>query len=173
MTTIIPFIPSNIVTPSCSVNLDGDAHDIKITWNVSAQRFYINIYRKTDEAWIITEPLISSPPGHDVNSVEYDPFNAIVLISLVRGDYWGTPIGGPSIKPGTKIDYTLSGFQPATYNGKFRAMHIDDIVFSIPMPRDPGPLVIAGQVNRYLDMAQPVFKRSTLIYRNGAFEVNP
>jgi hypothetical protein len=172
MTTIIPFRPSNITTPEFRASLDGSEYKITVTWNVSALRYYINIYAASG-AWIITVPLISTPPARNVASASYDPFLNAVVVSLVDPVYWPIPVGGPIIKPGTIVDYTLDGFQPNTYNGKYRSLHLNDTTFTFPMPTDPGPLIILGRVNRLLNMIETVFTTSTMVYRNGAFEINP
>jgi hypothetical protein len=173
MTTIIPFLPSNIITPTINVTLDGIDHEVKITWNVSAQRYYINVYNKDTGAWIITTALVSTPPARNVQSVVYDPFLNAVVVQFVDPSHWPIPLTGPITKPGTMIDYTLEGFQPSTYNGKFRSLHINPLTFTFPMLTDPGPVVILGRVSRLLSMVDTVFQRSTMVYRNGAFEINP
>jgi hypothetical protein len=173
MTTVIPFLPSNIVTPSISVTLDGVDHDVRITWNVSSQRFFINVYRKSDGAWIITTALVSSPPARGVQSAVYDPFLNSVDVTFEDPSLWPLPVSGPITKPGTIIEYTLEGFQPPTYNGKFRCLHRDPLVFTFPMPTNPGPIVILGRVSRLLSMIDTVFQISTMVYRNGAFEITP
>ena len=86
---------------------------------------------------------------------------------------WPVPLGGPITQPGTIIYYTLDSFQPSTYNGRFRCLHINELSFTLPMPRDPGPLITLGQVSRLLNMVDTVFNISTMVYRNGAFEINP
>jgi hypothetical protein len=58
------------------------------------------------------------------------------------------------------------------FNGKFRGMHINETLFTIPMPTNPGQPMIIGSVSRILNMVGSLFN-STLIYRNGAFEINP
>jgi hypothetical protein len=47
------------------------------------------------------------------------------------------------------------------------------LLFTFPMPTDPGPVLVVGKVNRLLNMIDTVFTRSTMVYRNGAFEINP
>jgi len=172
MTTIIPFLPSNVTTPEFRARLDGEDHTIRITWNVSAQRFYINVY-SADGTWIITVPLISSPPARSVLYAAYDPFLSVVTVDMAPYGGWTVPYAGIATKPGTIIHYTLDGFQPNTYNGRYRCLHIQPLRFTFPMPRDPGPLVVVGHVSRLLNMIQSVFTRSTMVYRNGAFEINP
>jgi len=172
MTTIIPFRPSNIAAPSFSCQLDGQTHKVVVTWNVSSQRYFINVYDSVG-VWIITMPLISCPPARPVNSARYDPFLNSVTVEMGSYVGWPTPYAGLATKPGTIIEYTLEGFQPLTYNGKFRSLHIQSLAFTFPMPTDPGPLVVLGRVSRMLNMVGPVFKNSVMIYRNGAFEISP
>jgi len=174
MKTIIPFIPSNLIVPTIQVTLDGSPYKLVVTWNVSAQRYYINLY-DMDGNWIITTPLIGSPPNRMVESVKYVLAENRVYVRMVDPAMWPFPLspGGIVTKPGTIIEYTLESFQPETYNGKYRALHINETLFSIPMPTNPGPILVIGCVCRLLDMVTGLFKTSTLIYRNGCFEVNP
>jgi hypothetical protein len=172
MTTIIPFLPSNIMTPVFNAVLDGNNHKIAVTWNISAQRYYVNVY-DFNGTWIITVPLISTPPARAVKSTQYDPFLNAVVVELVDPSRWPVPTTGPVTKPGTMIDYTLEGYQPDTYNGKFRCLHINDTMFTFPMDTDPGPLIVLGRASRMLSMIDTVFKTSSMVYRNGAFEINP
>ena len=172
MTTIIPFLPSNIQTPSFKATLDTTDCTVKITWNVSAKRYYINVY-DSNGIWIITTALVSSPPGRSVQSIIYDPFLSSMLVQFVDPSLWPIPASGPITLAGTMVDYTLEGFQPATYNGKFRCMHLDGLNFIFPMPQDPGPCVIQGKISRLLNMVATVFNTSTMVYRNGCFEINP
>lgn len=174
MTTIIPFVPSRIKAPSFDATLDGAVYSITVTWNVSARRYYINVYDQ-NSTWILTVPLISTPPGRAVDSVVYDPFLNRCTVTLVSPSEWPVPLSpsGINTKPGTMIDYTLQGFQPDTYNGKVRGMHINETTFVFPMASDPGPLVVVGTVHRFLNMVESVFFNSSLIYRNRAFQIDP
>ena len=172
MTTVIPFRPSNIITPEFRARLDGADYTVRVTWNISALRYYINVYAQ-DGTWIITVPLVSSPPARGVANANYDPFLNSIVVELVSPDQWPIPLAGPITKPGTIIEYTLEGFQPSTYNGRFRCLHINGTEFTFPMSQDPGPLIILGRVSRLLNMVDTVFLRSTMVYRNGAFEINP
>lgn len=174
MTTIIPFIPSNIRAPSIAVTLDGIDCTIRITFNVSAQRFYINVYDNNNN-WLLTVPLISTPPGRKIENVVWNQFLGIVIVTLQDPSLWPVPLSheGVGTKPGQMIDYTLQGFQPSTFNGLFRGLHVNPITFTIPMVNDPGLVTIMGSAHRFLNMVGSIFKTSTLIYRNGAFQVDP
>jgi hypothetical protein len=174
MTTIIPFLPSNLKVPTFLATFDGDTYTVRVTWNISAYRYYINIYG-ADGSWIITVPLITTAPGRQINSVVYDPLQLLLTFQLPDPADWPLPLSpaGTNTKPGTIVDYTISGFQPNTYNGSFRCLQINPTTFSTPMANDPGPVVVYGVVDRLLNMISSVFQTSTLVYRNGAFEINP
>lgn len=174
MSTIIPFVPSNIIPPSYNMTFDGNPYNVTVKWNVSAQRYYLDIYDLAGN-WIITTPLVSTPPGRAIQSAEYDPFLNIVTVDMVDPTLWPIPLSheGLATRPGTIIEYTLAGFTPNTYNGTFRGMTVNETAFTIPMPNDPGQVVVLGTVDRLMNMIATVFQTSTLVYRNGAFEVNP
>lgn len=174
MSTIIPFIPSLIKAPTIPVTLDGDPYNVVVTWNVSAQRYYINVYDTTG-TWILTTALTSTPPARDVASAVYDPFLSQMTVTMVDPSLWPVPLSheGLATPPGTMIDYTLAGFTPDTYNGLFRGLQINPTTFIFPMNTDPGPVVVMGKVHRLMNMVQSVFSISSLVYRNGAFEVSP
>jgi hypothetical protein len=172
VTTIIPFIPSNIQAPTFPLTLDGKKCNAVITWNISSLRYFVNIYDSNGN-WIITTALVSSPPARNAISAVYDPFLNIITVEMHIYSGWPIPYAGLATKPGTMIDYTLEGFQPATYNGKFRCLHVLPLMFTFPMATDPGPLIILGTVSRLLNMVDPVMKVSSMVYRNGAFEISP
>jgi hypothetical protein len=174
MTTVVPFLPSNIKTYEFLVKLDGLDCKITTTWNVSAQRFYINVYQ-VDGSWIVTVPVISSPPSRSIQSVKFNPFQLVLEVVMVPPELWPIPLspGGLATTPGTIMDYTLEGFSPNTYNGIFRGTHINGNLFTVPMANDPGSLTVTGFVSRKLNMIAGVFQTSTLIYRNNAFEIGP
>jgi hypothetical protein len=156
------------------MTLDGTDYNVTVTWNVSAQRYYINVYG-IDGTWIITVPLVSTPPARNVAIAEYDPFLSIVVVQMVDPTLWPVPLSAAGLDTpvGTIIDYTLLGFSPTTYNGKFRCETINQTTFSFPMSVDPGPVSILGTVNRMMNMIEPLFNINSLVYRNSAFEINP
>lgn len=174
MTTIIPFVPSNRIAPRFNATFDGNPYTVVMTWNISAQRYYINVYT-VDGTWVVTVPLFQTPPARAVNLASWDPLQKLMTIEMLPPSEWPVPLppGGAVIKPGTIVDYTLQGFQPATYNGIFRSLQLDGITFTFPLATDPGPLVVVGNVNRMLNMVAGVFQNSTMIFRNGSFEIDP
>ena len=174
MSTIVPFIPSTTTRFKFPAQFDNGKYTVEVSWNVSAQRYYIDVYG-ADGAWVITTALVQSPPARALEKVVYDPFRLALIYTMVDPTLWPVPLssGGLNTKPGILVDYTIEGFQPTTYNGTYRGLHINEVTFSIPWATDPGSYTIIGSVSRYLNMVATVFNTSSLIYRNGAFEVNP
>lgn len=173
MTTIIPFLPSNLYPPKFRATLDGIDYDVVITWNVAAQRYYVNIY-DLDGSWVITVPLIQTPPAREVVDTTYDNLRRVFTVSLADPSTWPVPLppAGLATPPGTIIIFTLENFTPTSLNGAYKSLHINDTSFSFRLDNDPGQVTIFGTVSRILNMVGGIFN-STLIYRNGAFEVTP
>jgi hypothetical protein len=163
MPTLIPFIPSNISPPSFNAVLDGSSYRVTVTWNISAFRYYVNIY-DTSGNWIITVPLITTPPAETIASISYDRMSGLINVTKNAGLYK---------KPGQIVRYTLEGFQPDVLNGYWRCLTINTQQFSFPIDSDPGLITTIGTANRLMNMVATVFSTSTLVYRNGNFEVSP
>jgi hypothetical protein len=174
MTTVIPFIPSNVITPEFRCTLDGQRCKVTITWNIAALRYYINVYLE-DGTWIITVPLTSSPPARNIQTISFDPFLNMVKVQLVDPMLWPVPLakGGIGTKPGTIVEYTLMGFQPNDYNGKRRCLQINETTFTFNLDYYPPPVLVTGTVHRLINLIATVFNTSTLVYRNASFEINP
>lgn len=162
MTSIIPFVPSNISAPTFNAALDGANYTVAVTWNISAARYFLNIY-DTSGNWILTTALVTTPTGKSVDQASYDPKAG--LMTMVKNASWYR-------KPGQLVDYTLSGFDPPMLNGLWRCLTINTVTFTFPIAQDPRPIVTLGTTNRLMNMVASKFK-STLVYRNGCFEVNP
>lgn len=174
MTTVIPFLPSKLRAPRFMATFDGDNYNVVVTWNVSAQRYYVNVYA-LDGTWIVTVPLVQTPPARPVSSVTYNILRRVATVQLTDPSTWPVPLSkaGLLTPPGTMIDYTLENFDPAVLNAKWRSLQVDTVTFSFPLADDPGQINILGSVSRMINMASGLFQTSTFIYRNGAFEVNP
>jgi hypothetical protein len=153
---------------------DGDNYNVIVTWNVSAQRYYVNIYA-LDGTWIVTVPLVQTPPARPMQSVIYDNLRRVITAQMTDPSTWPVPLSkaGLLTAPGTIVDYTLENFDPAVLNATWRSLQVDVTTFSFPLANDPGEINILGSVTRLINMVGGLFKTSTFIYRNGAFEVNP
>lgn len=66
MTTIIPFVPSDVAPPQFQATFDGAAYVVILTWNVFGQRYYINVY-DTSGTLILCTALVGSPNGYDID----------------------------------------------------------------------------------------------------------
>ena len=66
MTTVVSFAPSPQAPFQFEAVLDGTTYTVIVTWNVSGQRYYINVYA-LDQTWIFTLPLIGSPQDYDIS----------------------------------------------------------------------------------------------------------
>jgi hypothetical protein len=163
VTTLIPFLPSNTRAPSFTATLDGATYTIAVTWNISSARYFLNIYDAAGN-WILTTALVTTPPGMAIDQASYDPMTG--LVTIIKHTGWHR-------KPGQIVRYTLEGFDPPVLNGLWRCLTTDTLTFSFPINQDPGAIVTLGTANRLMNMIASKFTQSTLIYRNGNFEVNP
>jgi hypothetical protein len=65
-TTVIPFTPTSTQAFQFGATLDGVAYTCTVTWNLSGQRWYLNIY--TNQAvLVLSRALTASPPGVPYN----------------------------------------------------------------------------------------------------------
>jgi hypothetical protein len=162
MTQIIQFIPSNYAAPQFNATFDHTPYNVVVTWNISSQRYYVNVYDMNGN-FICAFPLVESPPGIKIASLVWDPNQSIVVATLEIPFYRPT---------GQIVQYTIIGCQPTTYNGTFNCLTISPSSFSYPMLTDPGQIVVLGSANRYINMLEPWFA-SSMIFRMMQFQVDP
>lgn len=162
MTQIFRFNPSNTVAPSFNPMLDDTPYTVVVTWNVSAQRFYVNVYA-IDGTLVCSVPLVESTSGVPLASLEYDP-NQRVMIATQKARMW-RPIG-------QIVQFYLQDCDPDSLNGLYDSTVLSMNQFSFPVDSDPGPIKQPGSNQRYMNMLGPWFT-SSMIYRNGQFEVRP
>jgi hypothetical protein len=162
----LPHRPSQ--APKFTMTLNGEFHTLTVTWNVSAQRYYFNLYDSFG-TWVVTAPLIPTAPGVRVSSLVYSPKLRSMVAKLVE-PHW-RPLG-------QIVDYTLEGVDPAWLNAKHRSetTGADEFVFylsraAVPVDVDPGQIALAGTAHRYVNLVEGYIENATLIFRNDAFEV--
>jgi hypothetical protein len=148
--------------PRLTVQLDYQDITMMVTWNVAAQRYFINLYT-LDGVWVCTVPLVETSNGQQVLAMTYDPDQGVLIGKMTA------PMRRP---PGQIVDYMLENFSPVSINGPQQCLTLADQRFSFAAP-DPGVISVMGHASRYQNMVKGYFQYSTLIYRSGQFETNP
>jgi len=64
--TITQFLPSAVGPFQFGATLDGQNYICNVTWNLWAQRWYLNIYTQT-ATLVMARALIASPPNYPIN----------------------------------------------------------------------------------------------------------
>jgi hypothetical protein len=142
--------------------LDGQQYNIQVIWNISAQRFYLNC-QSIFGTLIFMVPLVINPDPIEIASLTYDNFNQRVVVKTVAPHNF--PIG-------EVINASIINCVPTTYNGSGLLFVLSETEIVVPMSQDPGQATILGAVDYLISMTKGYFI-STLIFRNGNFEVNP
>ena len=162
MTTYIPFTPSLISAPQFTPTLDGAQYNVVVTWSLFGQRYYLNCYSLNGER-IFTAPLIESAAGVAIESLKWDVTTSLVTAKTTA------PHG---LRLGAAINLTIAGCAPDAYNGAVQAMVASPTTFTYPLQSDPGTASVFGSASYLISMTSGYFT-STLVYRDGAFEVSP
>jgi hypothetical protein len=64
--SITPFTPTNAGAFQFGATFDGVNYICVVTWNLWAQRWYLNVYTVTGDL-IVARALIASPAGYGIN----------------------------------------------------------------------------------------------------------
>jgi hypothetical protein len=162
MTTYFQFLPNNRQAQSFMPTFDGVLYNVTIYWNISAQRYYVNC-KDISGNLIFMVPLVGNMPPFQILSLSYDEFNQRVLAQIDIQYY---------MRIGRVIQANVINCVPQQYNGSgFLYLLSKDYLF-YPMSTNPGPASVLGVVEYYISLTKGYFQ-STMIYRNGYFEVNP
>lgn len=76
--TLTPFVPSNVAPFQFQPTFDGNTYTVLVKWNLSGQRYYIEIYDLT-ATMLVAKPLIGSPPNGDINLI-YGYFETSTMV---------------------------------------------------------------------------------------------
>jgi hypothetical protein len=68
MTTVTAFSPTPLGPFQFQATLDGVEHNVIVTWNTYAQRWYCNIYDQSG-VLIVAIARVGSPPNYDISIV--------------------------------------------------------------------------------------------------------
>jgi hypothetical protein len=165
--TYIPLRPAGLRAPNFPVELDGSMHRVTVTWNVSAQRYYFNLYDALG-IWLVSAPLIATAPGLRINGLVYDAPLRSMVVRLLE-PHW-RPLG-------QIVDWWIEGADPDSLNGLHRCetTGANEFIFYVGdnpfLDIDPGHIALAGTAHRYANLTKGYIKDSVLLFRGGAFEV--
>ena len=164
MTTYFPFTPSSQGAPSFQPTLDGNPYNIIITWNLYGQRYYLNCY-DGNNVLVFCVPIIETAQSLPLQSLTWDALN--LQVDVVTSGPHGFPIGGLAL-------LTIAEVSPDGYNGAFACSITGADTFSYSLSSNPGTVSsAAGNVSFLVSLCAGYFSQSTLVFRNGQFEVNP
>lgn len=159
---LFDFTPNTLAPFQFQPTLDGRTYICFVTWNFAAQRWYVDLY-DTEGAVIFSIALIGSPTGVPIQALSWE-HGRVTATTLIPHGY----------KFASTIELTVSGCQPAGYDGKVMALITGPSTFTYPLTADPGPETSLGVVNYNINMAGGYFD-SVLLYRtaNRQFETIP
>lgn len=159
-TVIIPFVPSLIQAPEFQVTLDGQIYNCIVTWNLAAQRFYLNIYQLNGER-VLTVAMVGSPVGVPIAAMSWK--NGKVTVTT------GKP---HTLKYLATMRITITNVVPVAYNGEFEIFVTGTDTFTFLLDANPGEMVTPGSANQNIDLVSGLFN-SVMVFRaaNSQFEV--
>ena len=164
MTTYYPFTPSNVGPPSFTPTFDGSQYQVSVVWNLFGKRYYVQCV-DLQGATVYNQALIESDVGIAIESLAWESLTS--QVNGVTGDAHGYPLG-------ETVALTVNGAAPVVYNGMFAVLITGPDTFSYPVTfdADPGPATVPGTLSYDINMNGAYFT-SSLVFRNGNFEVSP
>lgn len=161
MTTYYPFTPSQAAVFSFQPTLDGNQYNATVQWNLYGQRYYLNL-TQLDGTPVVFIPMIESPPSLALASLGW----ANGTVTAVTQQPHGYQIG-------STVALAIENCTPSGYNGAVEAYVYDDTTLTYPLIADPGMATMLGVADWTVNMVAGYFATSSLVYRNGQFEVSP
>jgi hypothetical protein len=156
------FTPTPATIFTFSPILDGVGYTCQVKWNLFAQRFYLFCFDSQSNI-IFSVPLIVSPQTRPMGRLSWN--SAALRAEATTASPHGFALG-------TIVDLTISAASPDGYNGAYACSVVSPNSFYFNLAADPGPLVSAGFYDAGMSLAAGYFN-STVVYRNGVFEVSP
>lgn len=145
--------------------LDGQSYNATVTWNIFGQRWYLNLFNGAGTR-IFTRALIGSVTGINIQEIAWSAQGNIARLKTI--DPHGLQIGAT-------IALTVSGVDPAGYNGDQQALVVSEDELTYTIAANPGVATASGRIDFNINLAFGYFTTSTLIFRaaNQTFEVSP
>jgi hypothetical protein len=162
MTTYYDFIPNRKTAPSFMPTFDGNTYTVTIIWNISAKRYYV-MCKTTDGNLVFFVPLVQTMVSYEITNLVYDEQNSRVVATIAD------PF---QLKIGQVFNANIINTAPIGYSGFGLASVLSDNEFIYNIPQNPGLPTVYGAVEILISITQAYFQ-STMIFRNGRFEVNP
>jgi hypothetical protein len=162
--TYYPFKPSQVAAPRFQAVIDGVLTTVVVTWNVAAQRYYINVYTSTG-ALVVARAVVETARARPLNVFYYDNTQR-AMIGILANPVW-RPVG-------QIVNYTFEGFQPESLNHAQLVIRYGyhTGMFAYRINTNPGEVTVLGSVSRYANMLEGYANQTSLIFRNNQFEVN-
>ena len=160
--TNFAFTPSNLTAPQFTPTLDGDVYTCTVTWNLFGQRYFVNCFDNQNNP-VFSVPLVTSPKAKEISGLSWDAASLRAYVETKN------PHG---FRVGSVVVLTLGGTTPSGYNGEYECYITSSNTFFYSLNQDPGQLVTLGVASFQVSLTKGYFN-STMVYRNGQFEVNP
>lgn len=161
MPTYYPYVASPAAPFSFQPTLDGAQYLATIRWNLFGQRRYLFL-TQLDGTPVVTTPVIESPPSLTLASLSWAN-GAVTAVTALPHNF----------QSGSTVALTVSGCVPATYNAQTQAFVPDHQTLTYPLIGDPGPATMLGVADWVVNIVAGYFTTSSLVFRNGQFEVTP
>lgn len=142
--------------------LDGNQYTITVMWNVSAKRYYI-MCQDTGGNLIFFVPIVTTLTALQLTDVEYDEQNSRVVATVDQNIPFAV---------GAMFNANIINNEPTGYNGSGLASVLSPTQFIYNLSPNPGLCTTLGAVQILVSLTQGYFQ-STMVFRNGQFEVNP
>ena len=162
MTTFYSFSPNNRKAPNYMMTFDGNTYSVTIIWNVSAKRYYV-MCQTMDGSLVFLVPLVQTMVSYEITNLLYDEQNSRVVATVK------TPF---KLSIGQVFNANIINTSPIGYSGFGLASVLSENEFIYNITQNPGLPTVYGSVDILISIVQAYFQ-STLIFRNGFFEVSP
>ena len=154
--------PARGTAPSFTPTLDGVAYTCYAVWSLFGQRYYVNCYDDVPNL-VFSVALVETPESILLESLSWSP--ASLQVTAITKTPHGLPVG-------IMIDLTITDVPPDAFNGAVRAFITSPTSFQYPLNTDPGTPLGSGSVSYLISLCKGYFN-STMVFRNGQFEVSP
>ena len=162
MTTYVPFLPTSGAPFQFQATFDGTQYTVIVNWNVTAQRWYVNIYTYGN-VLVLCTAVVASPATIPLQALTWANGTVTVTGTMPHGwNLYGT------------FDVTISDCVPSAYNGTYTVFAASSTTVTFPLTLNPGLVTTLGSVAYNISLTAGYFN-STLVFRESTqtFEITP